>query len=51
VKLKELLDMIETKNSWGKNELKSAILDMIARDIEIETKAPSKPLYRGLGEG
>lgn len=47
MKLKQIIDLIETKNSWGKDMLKSAILNLIAEEIEVETKAPSKPMYRG----
>ena len=30
IDLKKLLELVETKNSWGKNQLKDAILKMIA---------------------
>ena len=30
IELKDLLELIETKNSWGKNELKEAILKMLS---------------------
>ena len=33
VDLKELLDLIETKTSWGKNDLKEAILQMLANQV------------------
>ena len=29
--IQELLALIETKNSWGKNELKEAILGLLAK--------------------
>lgn len=32
IDLSNMLKLIETKNSWGKNELKQAILEMIAKD-------------------
>jgi hypothetical protein len=34
IKLKDLLKLIETKNSWGKNELKEAVLKIIAEGDE-----------------
>jgi hypothetical protein len=34
IDLKKLLDLIETKTSWGKNELKEAILRMLADDSD-----------------
>ena len=29
--IQELLEIIKTKNSWGKNELQNAILDLMAK--------------------
>lgn len=29
--IQELLEIIKTKNSWGKNELQSVILDLMAK--------------------
>ena len=34
IELSKLLKLIETKNSWGKNELKEAILKMLAENGE-----------------
>lgn len=33
IELKKLLALIETKTSWGKNELKEAILKMLAEEV------------------
>ena len=30
IELKDILALIETKTSWGKNDLKEAILNMLA---------------------
>jgi len=30
INLKKLLELIDTKNSWGKEQLKKAILEMLA---------------------
>lgn len=31
----ELIEIIETKNSWGKNELKDQLLKLLARHFKI----------------
>lgn len=32
--IQKLIALIETKNSWGKNELKEAILKLLAEDLK-----------------
>lgn len=32
--IQELLDAIESKNSWGKNELKNLILTLLAKQYK-----------------
>lgn len=32
IDLKVLIKLIETKNSWGKNELKDAILNLLSEE-------------------
>lgn len=36
--LKDIVELIDTKNSWGKVQLKEAILDLLSKDIPIEYK-------------
>ena len=35
--IEQILDQIETKTTWGKNELKDLILKILARNIEDKT--------------
>jgi hypothetical protein len=32
IDLKKLIDLIETKNSWGKNELKAELLKLVSEE-------------------
>lgn len=32
--IQELLKIIETKNSWGKNELKMVLLELLAKEYK-----------------
>lgn len=38
IELRKVLDLIETKNSWGKEQLKNALLNLLADDDGQEPK-------------
>lgn len=52
MKLKRLLDLIDRRTSWGKEQLKGEILALVAEDIELvysETMSAEEAVREAIG--